>query len=163
MTEWSNVPGMLAGVYPAPASLAAADSPQMTNPLDCGSPLYPFFAGIDGYDKLVDDLARGAALWPDRRTSTATNASPSSSTVFGSVGQVAAVISIKAKLVRKLTYDAANLVAKGRATETESAPSSGAPPFHKSLPQSPSKLTVTEIYHDDTSKAKLADSTAIRN
>jgi len=129
----------------------------MTNPLDCGSPLYAFFAGVDGYSKLVDDLSAAPHYGPVVDV----DGDQCVTVVFdepGAVGQVSAVISIKTKLVRKISYDAANLVAKGRATETESAPSSGAPPFHKSLPQSPTKLTVTEVYQVDTTKAKLADS-----
>jgi len=157
VTEWSNVPGMMAGVYPAPANLAAADSPQMTNPLDCGSPLYAFFAGVDGYGKLVDDLGPAPHYGP----TVDIDGDQCVTVIFdepGSVGQVSAVISVKNKVVRKLTYNAANLLAKGRGTETESAPSSGAPPFHKSLPENPSKLTVTEVYQNDPKVAELDNS-----
>ena len=156
VTEWSNVPDMIAGIYPAPSTLASADSPQMNNPLDCGSPLYAFFAGKDGEAKLIDPSAPVPHYGPDVEVGD----DPCVTIVFtepGGVGQVTAVIGVKDKLVRKLTYDAAGLLAKGRAIETESAPASGAPPFTKALPQSPSKLIVTETYAGAIGKPKLAD------
>lgn len=156
VTEWSNVPGMLAGIYPAPVSLGAADSPQMTNPLDCGSPLWAFFGGTDSYDKLVDS----AAPKPHYGDEVDVQGVPCITVVFtepGGFGPVSALIGEQDKLVRGIKYDAAALSTKALTSTDESAPSSGAPPFKKSVPSKPSSLQVTELYGDESSNALLSE------
>lgn len=157
VTEYSNVPGMLAGIYPAPANIDGADSPQMKNPLDCGSPFYAFLAGPAGYGKLVDSSAKPPRYGPD----TEIDGVPCVTIVYtepGGFGEVTAVIEVNSKIVRKLSYNAAGLMASGATAETESAPSSGAPMFQHSLPQKPPSFQVTEAFDDKTAGAKLTDS-----
>jgi len=152
VTEYSNVPQMMAGIYPAPPAVGSADSPQMLNPLDCGSPLYSFFGGPDDYAKLVDGPVRyGATMILDKE--------PCATVLFHNTryGQMKVAIGTGDKLVHRIEYDAAALVAKGATTEDESAPSSGAPPFLKTLPTKMDALTVVETYHTLSPDATVAD------
>ena len=54
LVEYSNQPGVTAVSYPAPSSLVDATSPQMSDPVFCGSLLYQFFGGSGNYAALVD-------------------------------------------------------------------------------------------------------------
>jgi peroxiredoxin len=156
VTEYSNVPGMVAGIYVAPDHVAQADSPQMRNPLDCGSPLYAFFNGPNGTANLVDP-----AGGPVRYGSTEViDGQPCADVLFtevGGWGPVDVAIGTQDQLVYRISYDAAALVAKGLTTEVESAPSSGAPPFKASLPPHPTSMPVSETFHDMSLTVAIAD------
>jgi len=156
VTEYSNVPGMLSSIYVAPDHFAQADSPQMRNPLDCGSPLYAYFGGPTALSKIVDPSG-GPAKYDGSEIIDGQSCGNVTFNQIGGWGRVDIAIGTQDKLVHRISYDAATLAAKGLTMEIESAPSSGAPPFKSSLPPHPASMPVVETYHDISMSVTIAD------
>jgi len=95
--------------YPAPARLDQAKSMQMSHPMFCGSPLYAFFAGRDGYGKLVDGKQKPVFVNTGGRLRTVRFFS-----ALGSYGTTDVSIDPRSGLVHRIRYLSEPLIAEMR-------------------------------------------------
>ncbi|MGO8672039.1 MAG: TlpA family protein disulfide reductase [Capsulimonadaceae bacterium] len=150
VTEYSNMPGMTAQIYPPPSTMADATTPQMTSPLDCRSPIVSFFTGSGGYSKLVAQAGASPKYGPNETI----DGQRCAGIDFQSVdyGHVLAMIGLRDHLVHRITYTAGRLAARVNTTAT------ALPPFTAPLPPQPSNIVVTETFQHINTAAQYADS-----
>lgn len=89
---------------PAPAGLASASSPALSNPAQSGSPLYAFFGGSNQYANLVD-LSHGTPAFGDE---TEAEGEPAKWVRFyarGLFGSTEVLIGLRTGLVYRIRYD----------------------------------------------------------
>jgi len=110
LVEYSSLGVGGAMEYPAPRSIATAGSMQMQHPMFCGSLLYRFFAGPDGYDQLVDTQKREVAFDAPVDIPGGAKTKVVTFGATGTFGNARVAIDEKTGLIHRIEYDSAGLL-----------------------------------------------------
>jgi thiol-disulfide isomerase/thioredoxin len=111
LVEFSSLGVGGAMEYPAPQSIATAGSMQMGHPMFCGSLLYRFFAGPDGYDQLVDTQKGQPAFDAAIDIPVGAKAKVVTFPATGLFGNAKVAIDERTGLIHRIEYDSAELLA----------------------------------------------------
>ena len=109
LAEYSTGGGLPGQTYPAPENIWSGTTMQLSHPMFCGTVLYDFFAGSQGYGAMVDVSKAPPSLGAVEKAPNGEEAVVVKFYAKDTYGNVQALIGRKSGLVYRIVYDSQGL------------------------------------------------------